>query len=107
MVAGNENAAATNNGKETNENPNMQKDAEARKETKTPKKQEQKPVLGQQQQGKPSRTDNCHCPEVSVIFHTAIRFLLEGAVSAVTRIKNRVLFRFYLTIVNIMSFDRF
>ena len=41
-----------------------------KRSSKTPTQQEerQQPVLGQQQQGKPSRTDNCHCPEVSVSF---------------------------------------
>ena len=39
-------------------------DAADQRQQKTPKKEE-RPVLGQQQQGKPSRTDNCHCPEVS------------------------------------------
>ena len=27
--------------------------------------QKARPVLGQQEEGKRSRTDNCHCPDVS------------------------------------------
>ena len=48
--------------------------ATPRQEGKTPIKEE-KPVLGQHQAGKPSRTDNCNCPEVSPTFEIDPQFL--------------------------------
>ena len=40
--------------------------AEARVEPAAAREEQKaKPVLGQQEEGKRSRTDNCHCPDVS------------------------------------------
>lgn len=71
MVPGNENAAMA---QKASDGEDKRREAGAdgvakltptpQQENKTPVKEE-KPVLGQHQPGKPSRTDNCHCPEVS------------------------------------------
>lgn len=86
LVAGNENALRD----ERNENLGGPAALEEKKspleatpvrETRTPARQEQ-PVLGQQQQGKPSRTDNCHCPDVSEAFSGIIpEAFLESSLS--------------------------
>ena len=69
LVAGSENAVERNIGDPAKnlEECKAKDNAEAppKEETKTPKREE-RPVLGQQQQGKPSRTDCCNCPEVSI-----------------------------------------
>lgn len=68
LVPGSENAVDQENNenpKPLEERPQMTAQMTPKQETVTPKK-DQKPVLGQQQTGKPSRTDNCNCPEVSV-----------------------------------------
>ena len=73
VPAGSENAVCH---PQTNEIPKSSQEeakqaAAAENELATPKQEvvaaqkEEKPVLGQNQQGKPSRTDNCHCPDVS------------------------------------------